>query len=1011
MKNFHKIILTFFTLVFALSISNAYAQDAELAAKKTTAFSPYFYVNGSLGYSTFWGDLSSPASTTEFGSKSKLFQEPRFGGSFSLGHQFSPIFGARFNMLSTRTRSRADNRYYEGQFTDFSAQLTVDFTNIFRNNYDTKFSLYGFGGVGFMMHSGNVFIPGGHKIYQPYYSGTDYSDFKSTPFVFPFGLGAKYALNEDFGITFETGLHYTNSDDLEKFEAADPAFYKMDGAWFTSLGLTYKFNNGIGANFSPSTSKSFDPFLYASWDLGFTNFFGDIYSDNVLGSESMFGWGVKAGYQFHPVLGLRLNVANGQLQAQSETLKFKSVFSDWSAQLTFDFTNFFRDDYNARFNLYGFVGAGRSYLEGYEYDMTDGNAVSGGMYHVYIFPAGLGMSYGLTENLDINIETSTRFTFDDILERTTGGNMMFVNDRYQLTTLGFTYKMGDLFGNINRMIRDHGKVIYKVTPEVLQERGGKTPYEVTVTFPENYFLRNAAVNVAPVLKYGDKELALVSQSFYGEKVANGSGQMVPYATGGTYTFKGVFDFIPEMAASTVEVNPVVYAPKVGKENEYKNLAVAQFKIGDGVIHTEDWAGGNEVSLLAAHGYDLETIVSKAAKLYFPVNLFSYDSKFGINKTATATTAREDLNKLLATGMAFKNIKVNAYASPEGEETFNANLSSNRAKFGESYVRSEFQKLIKAKGSLITIKDLKVVPFTVVGHGPDWDGFMTALSASAIAEKSTILNVVKSASAAKKEQEIRNMILIYPELENILATLRRAEITVNVFESKRSAEQIAAFATTKPGDLTVEELLYAATLTEDVKAQTGIYKSAANLFPNSWESQANYGYVETLNGNYSSALTYFEKANTLSPNNGTVLNNMGVVYAKQGNWVKAKKSFTDAQKLGVTENYNLGVVAIQFGEYEKALELFGSKKCDVNVGLAQLMLEKYKDAKANLSCAVETCKTNYLLAVVGARTANDAEVFAGLKKAFEMNPKFKGMAMNDREFIRYFENAEFMSLVK
>lgn len=563
---------------------------------------------------------------------------------------------------------------------------------------------------------------------------------------------------------------------------------------------------------------------------------------------------------------------------------------------------------------------------------------------------------------------------------------------------------------ISKMIKKHDQVTYKVTPEVLQEKGGNVPYEVTITFPEKYFYKRAAVQVDPVLKYGEQELALTSKTFVGGKVV-GDGQMVPYKTGGTYKFNGEFVFAPEMAASTVEANPVVYKSKPNTVPVNRNLAPAPFKIGEGIIHSEDLAGGNEETLLADNGYELETVVTNQAKLYFPKNLYKYNNSFGLNKEANVTAAKEALNSFLAQGWAIKNVTVNAYASPEGEETFNANLSANRAKVGDTYFHTEMQKLIKAKESKIAMKDCSAVNFSVVGNGPDWDGFMSALESSSITEKSTILNVVKSAAPAMKETEIRNMILIYPELENILSPLRRADITVNSFEPKRTAEEIAALATTSPEKLTKEELLYAATLTEDLEAKTGIYKTASNLFPNCWAAQANYAYTEILNGNNDNALTYLEKANALAANNALILNNMGVVYAKQGNWEKAQKSFLSAQGLGANENYNLGVAAIQFGEYDKALQLFGSKKCDVNVGLAQLMTEKYEDAKANLSCAEQTCKVNYLLAIVGARTNNDAEVFAGLKKAFDLNPSLKVKAMNDREFLRYFNAAEFLSLVK
>jgi len=1043
MRNFHKIVLTFFTFVFALSFSVSYAQETEKASE-SNAFSKHYFFNWNLGFTDFFGDVHPD---------NALLSNNMFGGGFNFGYQFSPVIGSRFSITSGRLLSTSDYSVteitpsysydsdylrYKGQFTDFTAQVMIDFTNIFRDNNNAKFSLYGFGGFGVMMQNANVFDFRDDEIYDHPYNGTDYGDYDQKIVVFPVGFGAKYALNSNFDITFETSMRFTDNDLLDQTLGGEAAF-KNDRYQYTSLGFTYKLVDGFGNKYT--TASVFDPYFYINTDFGFTDFFGDLHPDQVFGSSEMFAWGVKAGYQFDPIFGARLNVTNGQLLSQSDysitafttsgisydtdLLRYKGVFTDVSGQLTVDFTNIFRDEIG-RFSLYGFGGVGVSFHNGNVYDMRDEdiydhpyNDTDYGNYKnsVIIFPAGLGAKYGVTENIDITLETSARFMGYDLMDQTDGGNMMFVNDRYQYTSLGFTYKFvgaaSSVLGGsgVGKMIRNHEIVTYKVTPEVLQEKGGKVAYEVSVTFPENYFGRGAAMELAPVLKYGDQELALATQNFVGEKVVGVDGQMVPYETGGTYTFSGEFDFVPEMTSSTVEVSPVVYAPKAGTEPAYKNLAEAQIKIADGIIHTEDLAGGNEESLLADSGYELETIVTETGVLFFPKNQYSYNRRTGLNKDEASAAARAAVNSFLAQGWEIKNITVNAYASPEGEETLNANLSENRAKVADKYIHSELLKLIKAKDSKINMDNCSGVDFSVVGNGPDWDGFMTALGASSIAEKSTILNVIKSASPAKKEGEIKNMILIYPELENILSPLRRAEIDVNCYEPKRTAEEIAALATTSPEELTLQELLYAATLTEDDEAQTAIYKTAAGLFADSWEAQTNYAYGEILNGNYTDALTYLGKANELAPNNATILNNMGVIHAKQGAWDKAKKCFTNAQNLGANENYNLGVVAIQFGEYDKALELFGSRKCDVNVGLAQLMTGKYEDAKANLSCAEETCKTNYLLAIVGARTANDADVFASLKKAFAINPKLKGKALNDREFIKYFENEEFIALVK
>ena len=92
-------------------------------------------------------------------------------------------------------------------------------------------------------------------------------------------------------------------------------------------------------------------------------------------------------------------------------------------------------------------------------------------------------------------------------------------------------------------------------------------------------------------------------------------------------------------------------------------------------------------------------------------------------------------------------------------------------------KKEVKEKIEAAG--------KDVNFVLNHHGPDWNGFLENVRASDIKDKDKILNVINSAAdEKKKEQEIRNMILIYPQIEeNMLPPLRRAEITANAYEKK------------------------------------------------------------------------------------------------------------------------------------------------------------------------------------------------------------------------------------
>ena len=66
---------------------------------------------------------------------------------------------------------------------------------------------------------------------------------------------------------------------------------------------------------------------------------------------------------------------------------------------------------------------------------------------------------------------------------------------------------------------------------------------------------------------------------------------------------------------------------------------------------------------------------------------------------------------------------------------------------------------------------------------------------------------------------------------------------------------------------------------------------------------------------------------------------------------------------------------------------------------------------NLDCATETAEVAYLKAIIGARRENNTMVYQNLRRAIQLDPAYKEEASKDREFIRYFNVAEFQELVR
>lgn len=601
---------------------------------------------------------------------------------------------------------------------------------------------------------------------------------------------------------------------------------------------------------------------------------------------------------------------------------------------------------------------------------------------------------------------------------------------------------------LKKMAKNYNAIDYEVTPEVLEVKGGVVSFKVKGDVPPKYFNKKAAVLVQPMVVYDGGEYMLKPMILKGENVS-GEGTTINYANGGTFTYSETFDYKPEMRESELMAELVAFVPKDGvaagmtiedARKMNKATTLGEVKLADGVIVTSTRIEvGNEVLetietgdaninrsdfdveeqykvdllKIAPHGYEKVTIATQKATIYYRINQHNFNPNLDLNKEKDMMGQLETLDEFVARGWEIKDVVIDGWASPEGEETFNEGLSERRANTAQDVLIRRFNKLAKQNDTQVNYSNAKEdLAWKLMAHGPDWNGFVQRVKNSDIKDKQQILNVVEYSAPDKREEEIRNMILIYPELlETILPPLRRAEIAVNCYEPKKTDAEIARLATSNPGELDQYEMLYAATLTNDWDAKYNIYKSAAKNNPHSWEAQNNAGYMALKKGKIDEAIDYFELAKTLSPNNGVVTNNLGVAYAMQGKFDKAEESFLNANKMGVDNNYNLGLIDLKKGNYESALKKFQGVKCNYNVALAQMMNGNNEAAASNLECARKNAETYYLMAIVGARTGNESMMLTNLEKAIKAKPAYKAEAASDREFIMYYDDPDFVAIVE
>lgn len=572
---------------------------------------------------------------------------------------------------------------------------------------------------------------------------------------------------------------------------------------------------------------------------------------------------------------------------------------------------------------------------------------------------------------------------------------------------------------LNKMVKKYEAVKYEVTPNVLETHGGKISVTVKGKIPEKYFNKKATVEFIPVLKYEGGETALKSLYIVGEKVkTNTTGSknsnivVITKKTGGSFSYTDVIEYKPVMNKSELLVNAKA---TLGK----KSLSFGNRKLADGVIYTSERTEKDEELALAEHGYVKEKIISQKASIFFEVNKYNLNFKLPLNKNPENIKNLEMCMQLIKNGWKIKDVNVNAWASPEGEEQLNVGLSDNRSKSGNKYIREDLTKylkeLAKKKKEKFDPKKIdELLPtVNITAKGEDWDGFISNLNSSDVKDKEKILNLVNSQTNIQtKQKQINNMTVIYKEIaDKILPPLRRAEITISFFEPRKTEEQLKTFATTSPDSLDNSELLYAATLIEDMNSKLAIYKATISKFPNDWRAYNNAAYIDIKLGNIDEAASYLEKANQLSPNNGEVSNNLGVLASWKKDFDGAKTLYETAQTKGINTSYNQGIIAIRKGEYGNAISLFGSITCRNNVALAQMLSGNINGATATLECNKNKNNlTYYLQAVAGARSSNTSLLYDNLKKACQ-DPVLKSQAKDDREFLKYSGNSEFKNSIQ
>ena len=536
-------------------------------------------------------------------------------------------------------------------------------------------------------------------------------------------------------------------------------------------------------------------------------------------------------------------------------------------------------------------------------------------------------------------------------------------------------------GGLGKMEKTLEELNFTMDPEPLIMRGGEVSLSLSGTFPEKYFAKKAIIEATPVLVWDGGEAAFKTQGFQGEDAA-GNYTVVPFKSAKSFDYSATVTYQDGMEdGARLEL-------RISGTMGSKSMDFEPVVLGDGVITTPNWVQSDDRFVIGEDDFQRVVSYTQEAEINYEYN----------RSRVRSAELRDDDMKEMKDSVSFaadhdsvmlKRTDVSSYASPEGEITLNEDLALERAESANAAVAN---LLKRAK---VDVED------GFYGNSPkgeDWEGFQTLMRASDIEDKDLILRVLSMYSDKnRREEEIKNIAKTYKEIEKeILPALRRSMITLHYDIEGYSDEELMDLAMSNPDTLTVEEALYAATLFEGTEDKLKVYEATSRVHADDWRAPNNEGVCLMELGKLNQAADRFMAADERG-DSPIINNNLGAIARMKGNLADAKRLLASASGAGDAVKYNKGILAIQEGDYSKAVSSFSGENT-VNAALAKLLNGDANGAKTILNNADDdSAVAHYVMAIANARLGNAADAKQHRDMAVQKDAGLSAKASADLEF--------------
>ena len=560
-----------------------------------------------------------------------------------------------------------------------------------------------------------------------------------------------------------------------------------------------------------------------------------------------------------------------------------------------------------------------------------------------------------------------------------------------------------------------------VSPSPVEMHGGEVEFDMSAMLPVKMLKKNTLYTVNAYYQYGDNKVELGNIEFKASDYPDATVQ--PKLS---KTFK--FEYKPEYRRGKVMVSGSV-AKVTGK-----SLPTPAMEVADGTITTSELVQDEMYPAYAFHGYNnQEELVPTNVEFFFAS---------GSAKLTTRETRGDEGKKMgmfIADKKVTRTVNIYGHHSPEGTEAINTDLANDRAKAIEAFYRKQMKKY--------DYKDMAdSIKFVLNPKTFDWKMFRDIVKTTDLlddGQRKQVLDIidVKGADFMSQEKELQGLSFYAKTIKaKIYPMIRTAKTEILSVKEKKTDAEISAIAsqivkgdTATTDTLSVEELGYSATLTTDLSLKEGIYLELTKR-AQTWQSHNNLAalYLEqALAAPKSEKASLVEKAmaqleiSVKKEEAAENLSNLAVAKTMSNDFEGAKEDAKNAlSKNGSADlvkniKSNLAPHYIRTGDYDQALKMLETSTLSAtskyNMGLTQLLTKDFDAASNNFGTVNSEDANNayayYCAAVTAARTGDESTMAARLKKAIELDAELRTRAVDDLEFMKYFEAESFKGAIK